>query len=162
MSFDLIAHQMTLNHFVLQRNVRDVSHEESLRRPDAGGNCINWVVGHLVSARNSALGVLDAEPVFPAERTAPYERKQSGDLDASTAVPLEELLAAFSRAQETIVNGLKRLDPERASSPALFSPTNNPNETVGTLLAGLAFHEAYHAGQTGVLRRVLGKPGALA
>lgn len=26
----------------------------------------------------------------------------------------------------------------------------------------LAFHEAYHVGQTGLLRRILGKPGAFA
>jgi hypothetical protein len=32
---------------------------------------------------------------------------------------------------------------------------------IGTLLASIAFHEAYHLGQTGLSRRLLGKPGAL-
>ena len=31
----------------------------------------------------------------------------------------------------------------------------------GTRVAFLNFHEAYHAGQLGVLRRLAGKPGAL-
>ena len=30
-----------------------------------------------------------------------------------------------------------------------------------SLLASIAFHEAYHLGQTGLCRRLLGKPGAL-
>ena len=34
-------------------------------------------------------------------------------------------------------------------------------EAVGSLLAGLLFHEAYHVGQTGVLRRLIGMDGAL-
>ncbi len=36
---------------------------------------------------------------------------------------------------------------------------NDENETMGSLLAGMAFHEAYHAGQIGVIRRTLGFGG---
>jgi hypothetical protein len=32
---------------------------------------------------------------------------------------------------------------------------------VRSLLATVAFHQAYHAGQTGTLRRVVGKSGAI-
>jgi len=41
------------------------------------------------------------------------------------------------------------------------SPTGNPNETVRTLLTTIMFHQAYHAGQTAVLRRIAGKEGAI-
>jgi len=35
------------------------------------------------------------------------------------------------------------------------------NKTVGNQLAFFQFHEAYHAGQVGLLRRLAGKEGAL-
>jgi len=33
---------------------------------------------------------------------------------------------------------------------------------ISTLVALVTFHQAYHAGQTGILRRMAGKEGALA
>ncbi len=40
-------------------------------------------------------------------------------------------------------------------------PSPLRKETVGTLLAGLVFHDAYHVGQTGLLRRIAGHAGVL-
>jgi uncharacterized damage-inducible protein DinB len=34
-------------------------------------------------------------------------------------------------------------------------------ETVRSLLGTILFHQAYHSGQTGLLRRIAGKPGAI-
>jgi uncharacterized damage-inducible protein DinB len=45
--------------------------------------------------------------------------------------------------------------------PAAGSPTGNPDETVRSLLTTVMFHQAYHAGQTAVLRRIAGKEGAI-
>jgi hypothetical protein len=59
------------------------------------------------------------------------------------------------------VTGLAGLPPESMDRPAPFSPTGNPKETVGSLLAAFAFHEAYHVGQTGILRRVIGREGVV-
>ncbi len=41
-------------------------------------------------------------------------------------------------------------------------PTGNPEETVGSLLAVVMFHQAYHSGQLGILRRIAGESGAIA
>ncbi|MBU1676531.1 DinB family protein, partial [bacterium] len=53
------------------------------------------------------------------------------------------------------------LTEDRLDEPAPFSPGNDETETVGSLLAGLAFHESYHCGQLGLLRRLLGKDGVI-
>jgi uncharacterized damage-inducible protein DinB len=42
------------------------------------------------------------------------------------------------------------------------SPTGDPDETLGSLLAVALFHQAYHAGQLGILRRIAGESGAIA
>ena len=59
------------------------------------------------------------------------------------------------------MGALGKATVEQLAGEAPFSPTGNPNETVGSLLASIAFHEAYHLGQTGLSRRLLGKTGAL-
>jgi hypothetical protein len=53
------------------------------------------------------------------------------------------------------------MSPDAMNTPAPFSPTGNPDETVGSLLAAISFHEAYHVGQTGLLRRVVGREGVV-
>jgi uncharacterized damage-inducible protein DinB len=81
--------------------------------------------------------------------------------DGSRATPFDQLTAAFAKDQDAISAAVAALTPERLATPAPFSPSNNPKETVGTLLAGLVFHEAFHIGQTGVLRRIAGHAGVL-
>jgi uncharacterized damage-inducible protein DinB len=83
------------------------------------------------------------------------------DWQPNKALPLPELVAAFNASQEPVVEGLRVLTPAEAAKPAPFSPTDNPDETVGTLLALSVFHEAYHAGQIGILRRMSGKAGLI-
>jgi uncharacterized damage-inducible protein DinB len=57
--------------------------------------------------------------------------------------------------------GLADVQAETLGRPAPASPTGNPDETIGSLLATILFHQAYHSGQTAVLRRLVGKPGAI-
>jgi len=63
--------------------------------------------------------------------------------------------------QNVKIELVKRTSPKQLSAAAPFSPTGNPNETAGTLLASIAFHEAYHLGKIRLSRRLLGEPGAL-
>jgi uncharacterized damage-inducible protein DinB len=65
-------------------------------------------------------------------------------------------------AAERIDVGLADLTSEALDAPAPASPNNDPDETVRSLLALVSFHQAYHAGQTGLLRRIAGKDGAIA
>jgi hypothetical protein len=81
--------------------------------------------------------------------------------DPERALPLSELKRRFDALGPALTHTLEKTTAEQLAAPAPFSPTSNPNETVGTLLASIAFHEAYHLGQTGLSRRLLGKPGAL-
>jgi len=161
MNTELIAIQLGYTSYVLKKNTDGLSHEQSLTLPQPGGNCMNWVVGHIVSARNGFLQVLGEEPIWTEEASKPYLRGGEPMTDGSNAHEFSSMLADLDTSQERILNGLKRFDPDRLGEKAPFSPVNNEDETLGSLLAGLAFHESYHAGQTGVLRRVLGLEGVI-
>jgi uncharacterized damage-inducible protein DinB len=146
---------------VMKMNVADLSQEESLIRPGPGGNCVNWVVGHIMSSRNKMLRLVGKEPIWSEAEEALYDRGSESMTDPARALPLERMLADFEASQRPILDGLAAMTPEQLSAKAPFSPGNNKNETIGSLLAGLVFHESYHIGQTGVLRRIAGKEAAI-
>jgi uncharacterized damage-inducible protein DinB len=154
----VLAFQFAVGAFVFERNLTGVTNEESLRRPQPGGNTMNWIVGHVVRTRNQALGLLGEKPLFDDHD---FEAYGAGGSKAAHTLPLDELKHRFDALGPALGSALARTTPQQLSAAAPFSPTGNSNETVGTLLASIAFHEAYHLGQTGLSRRLLGKPGAL-
>ena len=138
----------------LRANVEEITHSDSLFSPLHGGNCINWVLGHIVWGRNRILALLDEEPIWNEKTVARYKTGSKPLTDASEAQHLEEILSAFDDSQERVTAALRR-----ATNADLAAP--HKKMTVGQELASLHFHEAYHIGQIGLLRRLLGKPGAL-
>ncbi len=156
-----IAHQFGLCSYVLEKNLAGVSHEESLINPQPGGSCLNWVLGHLTRTRDQALRLFGQNPMFPAEEFEPYDDNAGVPFGPENAIPFEELKRRYKALQEPLVNGLNGMSLDQMDQQAPISPTGNPKETVGSLLAALAFHEAYHVGQTGILRRVIGREGVV-
>jgi len=146
---------------VVRMNVEGVTHEESLSQPLPGGNCLNWVVGHLLNIYESALPLLGQETVMEAGALDRYRRGGPPLRDPAEATDLADLMAAWKEASGRIDAGLVGLAPEALDRPAPFSPSDDPDETVRSLLNTIFFHQAYHAGQTGLLRRMAGKEGAI-
>jgi len=158
MSTEMLANQLQLTDYILKRNLEGLTHADSVKQPVAGNN-LNWVVGHIVRTRNNVLGLVGAEPLYPREQFDAYEVEAL--TDTSKAIQFEELLDKFDTLQKPLVDGVRKLTPEVLAQPAPFSPSNNPNETIGSLLSAVVFHESYHIGQTGLLRRLAGKPGVI-
>jgi uncharacterized damage-inducible protein DinB len=161
MTTELLTLQLGFTHYVIKKNIEGLSHEQTLVQPQPGGNCLNWVLGHILASRNGLLKVLGQEPIWSSEKADRYRRGSDPITRPSDAVPLDEMVRDLDASQERILQAMKRFPAEALGKPAPFSPTGNDQETVGSLLAGLAFHEAYHGGQTGVLRRLAGKAGSL-
>jgi uncharacterized damage-inducible protein DinB len=149
-------------HQVVRRNVDGISHEESLAQPQPQGNCLNWVVGHLVCIYDEVLPLLKQKPVLGREALKRYARGTPPLRDASEAMDLAELMSAWDQSIDRVDAGLASLSAEDLEAKAPASPRNNPDETVRSLLGLVSFHQAYHAGQLGILRRLVGKPGAIA
>lgn len=148
-------------HAVVRMNTDGVSHGESLARPHPGGNCLNWVVGHLACVGNKVLGLLGQPPVADEAVLARYDRGSALLTDPAEAMDFGELLALWDEACARLDAGLATLTPEVLDQKAPSSPTGNPDETMRSLVTTVVFHQAYHCGQTGVLRRISGKEGAV-
>jgi uncharacterized damage-inducible protein DinB len=160
-TIDVLRHQAGMVHQVVRINVDGVTQAESLIQPQAAGNCLNWVVGHLLAVYHNALPLLGQEPVIAPNVIQRYNRGSAPLLNDAEALDISELMTAWDECCKRVDAGLAGLSDDTLAEPAPMSPTNNPDETIGSLLSTVCWHQAYHAGQTGILRRVAGKPGAI-
>jgi len=157
---DMLRLQLLFCESVIRKNVGDVAHEESLRPFPDSGNGVNWVLGHLVAVRSQLLGAIGGQAVWSKEECEPYDRHAPPLEHASQAKPLAEIWRAFDLTQARLLQTLGELTPEELTRPVAPEVANPLVKTRGDLLGVIGFHDAYHAGQTGTLRRLLGKPPA--
>ncbi len=158
---EVLRHQARTVREVVRVNIDGLTHEESLIQPHPGGNCLNWVLGHLLWVYVGALQLLGQEPVMEEGAVKRYARGSAPLRDPAEAVEFRELKAKWDQASERIDAGLAGLSSETLNRPAPFIPGNDPDETIRSLLSAISFHQAYHAGQTAILRRIVGKEGAI-
>lgn len=157
---DLWRQQTRMTRDVVGINLGGLGHEDSLVQPRPGGNCLNWVLGHLLWVYDGLLPLLGQQPVLGQKTLEHYARGGRPIEDGTEAIGFDKLLTSWKEAIERVDAGLAALAPDVLDRPAQ-SPNGNPNETVRTLLTTVMFHQAYHAGQTALLRRVAGKEGAI-
>ena len=75
-------------------------------------------------------------------------------------MPLEELTQVFDASQDALIPRLKAMSSEELEAP-LPEPHKLFGKTIETAVAFSNFHEVYHGGQVSLLRRVIGKDGAI-
>ncbi len=146
--------------WVMGANLKGLTDEQGLQQPPEG-NCLNWVAGHVMQARSGILHLTRQATPFAAGKYERYERGSAPVVEAAGTVPLTEMLTDFMATEEGLKKGIAGLRAEMLAAKAPFSPSNDETETIGSLLAGLVFHEAYHCGQLGTLRRLVGGDGTI-
>ncbi len=155
----LLITQLEFNHRTLHINVDGFGHEDSLRQLDPGGNCLNWIVGHLVSTRNRTLELVGQAVIWDDETAAPYRRQSEGIIaELPGVLKFSRILEDFDASQGRILEGLRGMSSDQLDGEAAGSSVEKPT---AQQLAGLIWHEGYHVGQTGLLRRLLGEKGAI-
>lgn len=137
------------------RNVEVIKMQaDSVRQLASRGNCLNWVVGHIVESRNDVLRLVDADPALDPAAAARYAYQSPPVLaDGPDVVPLETLLAALDRSQEIITATIGVLTDEECEREIILSSRAT---TLGERLFYFSFHETYHTGQTEPLRQLAG------
>lgn len=147
----------------LNRNLDGVTNEESLLTPQPAGNCINWVLGHVVSARNLILTLAGGTPVQIGDAAARYRRGSAPIHDGDNVLDLGTLRGLLADSQQQLIPALAVISEETLALPVPEAMRRPPlTGSVGEALARMVFHESYHNGQIGLLRRLAGKQGAIA
>jgi len=147
-----LVRELKLNYNVIQAQVNGLSHEDSLLQPPFRGNCLNWVIGHLVDNRARMLSLAGIEPLWDnSEYADRYGRESEPITNGSQALRLEAMLENFSKSQEHLISRIKRMDADD-----LVVIPEGDEQDVGAQLAFLSWHETYHTGQTEYLRQLAG------
>jgi uncharacterized damage-inducible protein DinB len=102
------------------------------------------------------LRLIGEGPIWSETESEPYARGSKPLSVDGTAHRLDKIMADLNASGEKLLTALKEIPDERLAAKA-----GEGEESVGHKLAFLVFHEAYHVGQLGLLRRNLGKEGAI-
>jgi len=148
--------------FVFNANLAGVGDEAALLQPSVGGNCANWIAGHILHTRGMTLALLGQRAPFSLKKYDRYKRATDPvSAEGEGTVSLSEMLTDFAASDEALQAGLVAMTAESMAAKAPSSPYANEKETVGSLTAALVFHEGYHAGQLGTLRYLAGEKGVI-
>jgi uncharacterized damage-inducible protein DinB len=158
MDTSALLHYLQLSDFVVNKNCEGISHRESLVQPQPDAHSFNWVLGHIIKIRNEVLESLGKVPVYSKNKFDVYTPK---GFDAEKAMNVAELHDSFNALQTVLKETIQSLSEETLRKRASLTPDKDSGDTIGSILGTVLWHEAYHAGQLGIIRRVVGKPGMI-
>lgn len=150
----LHADVFALNTRLLQNGFDGLDEAASLRRPNDQTNHAAFIALHLIDARYYLAGLVGLDAKSPFLELTEEAR---GIEDLPEHPGPAELLPVWREVGKLLLGGFEKMTAEEldADSPAEF-PIDD-----GSVLGGIAFlvqHEAYHIGQIGLLRKLLGYP----
>lgn len=151
----LLSKMFEINYGALFRNLEGVTHEESLVEPTPAGNCLNWVLGHMVATRNRLLPLVGVQPIWPREMALRYSGRDDADWSPENATDLNRIKTDLARSQQQLLTALDGMADQQLSAPS------HDGKPLAHLIGFFQFHESYHAGQIALLRRVIGRAGVI-
>lgn len=155
---DVLIDQFRVGSMLIEQFTADLTDEEYFVAPMDGANHTGWVLGHIATIEDQAVGRLTG--------TAPRIPQATAGLFApgSTCVPGAELYPGraeldemFRSARSHAVEAIKAFDESRWDDPA---PEGSPAifATVGVYWAVQGAHQFWHIGQLAACRVALNKP----
>jgi hypothetical protein len=136
----------------LKNQCKGLNHADSLCQPPVPGNCLNWVVGHVVGSRNSILELLGAPPILTEAQAKRYGYGSEPVCgDGPDLITLEEALALLEKGEAAIAAALgAKSEAEMSREVQSFAGM----VTVAQFVFLLYAHETYHVGQSEILREL--------
>ena len=146
-----LAREFRLNLNVINLQVKGLSHEDTLRQPPFRGNCLNWILGHVVTNRMNVHSAAGLPMPWDTTAYAHYQRESDPITGAEDALPLEQILADLAASQEMLLGWLSQVPDAELDVVA-----DGQERSVAERLSFLSWHETFHVGQTELLRQLTG------
>ncbi len=139
-------------------NIADITHEMSLQTLADGGSCVNWITGHSLRSRQYVLKLLGMDFVIDPETMPQYVGGEG--FTNENALPIDEMTAMMKESMSLITRGIAKATQESLDED-LPDPFMGRTVSRGRMIGLYCFHESYHMGQIGMMRRPLGLEGAI-
>ena len=150
----ILANVFKRNQWVINEHTKGLSHTDSLIQPPENGNCLNYVLGHLVVHRDLILELVGKEAILTSDQKARYGYGSDPVIeDGSDVIPLEELLILLERSEQSMVGALEALSSEDLEKEI---QSGERTTTLGERIEFYSWHDTYHVGQTEYLRQLVG------
>ena len=154
---ETVAQHFGLMYQTAAANLDAMTQEQSLKQPAPGGNCANWILGHLMNVHNGVMNLIGEKPVWESAQLA------RAGFDPITgpanAIEWNTMRERFFGSKDRCLAAITGLS-DKALAESVPHPFGG-NTTRGELLNLLAFHQTYHAGQLAMSRRIAGLEGAI-
>ena len=139
--------------------LNSIEETEELTRLSSDVNHLRWLAGHITNTRFNAvknMGVdIDGYPYKDLYQLPDVPPPANRAIDPNIEYPtLSDTKNHWNRVSGVLAAALSQI-PEAAVTSEL--PIQTPmGNTLGELVGFLSFHEAYHIGQMGLIRKNLG------
>lgn len=148
---NLIAMYARNLHFIKEFTA-GLNHSDSLVQPPVPGNCMNWVIGHMLVYRNRILKIAEQPAIFDEVTAARYAANSKPILGDESGIGIfEDMLQALDASQAAIAAAMKSITPAEAEKSWTFGQLNM---SAGEWMLFLLRHEAYHTGNLELLREI--------
>lgn len=144
----VLATQLKYIKQTINMNLAGISNDESCVSPPSGGSSMNWIMGHLITQTENMYKALGIESgISNLEKYEELYGRGKPNVNCDNAIDINETLELYNSTHDKMIRHLEEneIDGE---------------ENLGTLTV-LTFHETYHDGQIGTLRRVIGKDSVI-
>src|SRR5688572_23663591 len=108
-----VLKQFGMCNYVIKENVGDLTQEESLVHPQPGGNCVNWVLGHMLVYRCRLLRGLGEDAFWDEADYKLYERHEAPLTRAEDARPVAEIWAGLDETTKGLERAFAKLTPKK-------------------------------------------------
>lgn len=135
--------------------IKPLNQDDWFFKPKGGGNDAHWNLGHLVRQRSDLL--IEAGIDIKRYEWEHFFKYGNEPKEERRVVQPEELIKSFNDREQLISKHLSKIDgstllPKEEGEWEIWSEIN----TLSDMMQFYLFHEGYHMGQIGYVRRMLG------
>jgi hypothetical protein len=137
------------NHWLIHQIIDGISHDESMLFPPFETNPLNWLLGHIVGRRQSALQTLGASLGLENDFYKRYGTGSEPWREGDTALDFVDLIELLDRSQAELARILESVDDQRLDQVVENDRGEKP---AIEHLQGFHWHETFHLGQLELLK----------
>ena len=141
-----------MNDGLIRQTLSDLPAEALWKQPGGQGNSIMWIVGHITQTRAGMLSLLGDRA---STGWGELFRRGAQRQDPSAYPDPQAIKSVGIDLSKQLQAKLATITGEELAAPVTAVKLPNVN-TVADALAFFAFHEAYHVGQLGYVKKALG------
>jgi uncharacterized damage-inducible protein DinB len=145
---------LQFNHEAIHMQLKGITHAESLLQPPFRGNCMNWVIGHILTMRQAWMDLLGLPGVMSEEEQKAYGYGSEPITTAAQALELDSLVKRLDASLPTLVSKLENISQAELDREVEIWRGPLP---LAQALSFFQWHECYHTGQLELLRQLAGK-----